>query len=134
MENGSDMDPSAHSLHRNRGGGYRPLRVLVAEMSSRGATWRGAYHPRYDQLRRSRKGQRNRRMSDKAMGGQLADMPFEKFRYYVERCKGKASHKSYGAAYQAKLRDEEKYGVEQHIYECPICGKWHLTTHPWEKE
>jgi len=103
-------------------------------MSKRGATWKGKYNPRFDQKIRSRRNQRNRKIDDKLSGGQLADFPKRKLEHLVACCKKKVAHKSYGAAMAAKLASDEEYGVENFVYECPICGKWHLTTHPWEKE
>ena len=102
-------------------------------MSSRGATWKGRYSPRHDQKIRSRKGQRHRKVEDRRDRGKMVDFPFEKLEYYVRRCREKVAHKSYGAAMAAKIADDEKFGVEHSVYECPICGKWHLTTHPWDK-
>ena len=52
-------------------------------MSSRGATWRGFHHQRFDQKIRSRKNQRNRLKSDKMHAGEVVDFPrwrFEKMR------------------------------------------------------
>ena len=103
-------------------------------MSSRGATWRGRHERTMRQKVRSRDGQRNRRLSDKGREGTLADFPAERLEHMVRKCRAKVPHKSKGAAWQAKLAaDAEHPGTESFIYECPICGKWHLTTHPWMK-
>ena len=101
-------------------------------MSSRGATWRGRHEQRFDQKIRSRAGQRNRHF-DKYKRGEMVDFPAGKLEYLVRKCREKVAHKSYGAAYQAKLRSEEEHGKEFFIYECPLCGRFHLTTHPWKK-
>lgn len=101
-------------------------------MSKRGATHRGRYRPRVDQRARSRRGQRNRKLD--RFDGQLSTFPLERLRHMVEICRSKKAHPTYGAAHYAKERAEADLGMEFHIYECPICGKWHLTTHPWMKE
>lgn len=101
-------------------------------MSKRGATHRGRYRPRLDQRIRTRRGQRNRRYDPR--DGQLADFPLERLQHMVSVCRQKKAHATMGAAHYAKLRAEEDLGCEFYIYECPICGKWHLTTHPWMKE
>ena len=101
-------------------------------MSKRGATHRGPYRPRFDQVIRSRRGQRNRRHDPRT--GELADFPADRLKAMVAKCRSKRAHPSYGAAYQAKRCAERDLGKDFHIYECPICGKWHLTTHPWTKE
>ena len=103
-------------------------------MSSRGATWRGRHEQRFDQKIRSRKNQRNRRIEDRERRGQLVDFPFEKLEYFVKRCREKQAHRTLGAAYRAKKVQDEMYGVEHFVYECPICSFFHLTTHPWDKD
>ena len=59
------------------------------------------------------------------------DFPAEKFKHFVEKCRSKVPYGSYQNAISAKKVLEQRYGVEYSPYECPICGKWHLTTHPW---
>ena len=88
------------------------------------------YRPSKKDRVKSRSGQRNRRRDQKPK--QLYSMDSHRFEGFVKACQSKVPHKSRGAAYQAKLDSEAKYGGEFHIYECPICGKWHLTTHQWE--
>ena len=94
-------------------------------MSKRGATHKGPYRRK---SKRPPGKQRNRKM-DKVPDG-LYTMPTERFEAIVKSCKGKVPHATYGAAYAAKVASEGEYGCEFSIYECPICGKWHLTTHP----
>lgn len=100
-------------------------------MSSRGATWRGRHEQRYDQKIRSRRGQRNRKMEQRT--SELVDFPAEKLQAMVRTCRSKIAHASLGAAYAAKRASERDFGKRFYVYECPICGKWHLTTHPWSK-
>lgn len=101
-------------------------------MSGRGATHRGRYRPRLDQIARSRAGQRNRRKD--RWDGKLCDVSLDRLQDMVRKCRAKTPHATKGAAWQAKLAAEREFGVPTSIYECPICGKWHLTTHPWRKE
>ena len=100
-------------------------------MSGRGATHRGKHVQRFDQKMRSRKGQRNRRR-DK-WDGQLSSFPSARLRHMVDKCRSKVAHDSYGAAWAAKTASERDFGKEFFVYECPICGKWHLTTTQWMK-
>ena len=101
-------------------------------MSSRGATWRKPHYQTMRQKVNSRKNQRNRRMDDAvARSLPVGGMSYGELRHHVEKCRQKIAHKSAGAAYQAKVSADEEYGVEHFVYECPICGKFHLTTHPW---
>ena len=102
-------------------------------MSKRGATWRGRHYRRFDQKIRSRKGQRNRHYSDRMSDGELVDFPPELLAHHVRKCRSKVAHATLGAAHKAKVECEREHGCEFYVYECPICGKWHLTTHPWER-
>lgn len=102
-------------------------------MSSRGATWRGKHHQTVARKYKTRKGQRNRLFDDAVQSRiGVGSMSYDEFRYHVDMCRSKVAHKSWGAAHQAKMASEEEYGKEMFEYECPICGKWHLTSHPWE--
>lgn len=87
---------------------------------------------RLDQRLRSRKGQRDRR-KDK-WDGKLADFPMEKLRFMVGQCRQKRAYATYAEVLAAKKRCQAKFGKEMYWYECPICGKFHLTSHPWDKE
>ena len=101
-------------------------------MSSRGATWRTPHRQTKKQKVNSRKNQRNRKMDDAmARTLEVGGMTYEELQHHVAKCKSKVAHKSAGAAYQAKLDAEAKFGKEYHVYECNICGHFHLTTHPW---
>ena len=102
-------------------------------MSSRGATWRGRHMQRRDQRLRAkeRRGQRNRR-ADRPQKG-LFDYPEALFKRAVGNCRSKVAYRRYADAARAKRENEGKFGKRFYIYECPICGKWHLTTHPWGK-
>lgn len=51
--------------------------------------------------------------------------------YQVSRCRGKVAHKDKKSAWAACRGHEKEFGVKAYPYECPICGKWHVTTHPW---
>ena len=106
---------------------------VIAHMSKRGATWRKPHWQTKKQKVNSHKNQRNRKMDD-AMAKMIpvGGMSYDELKYHVGKCRSKVAHKSRGAAYRAKLQAEEEYGVRQYIYECQICGKFHLTTHPWE--
>ena len=98
-------------------------------MSKRGATHRGGYFSKKHHIAKSRKGQRNRRKDDKT-DGRLADVPSWLVAKMVRTCRSKVAYKSQGSAYAAKVACENRHGGDYSIYECPICGKWHLTTHP----
>lgn len=101
-------------------------------MSKRGATHKGPRFRKYPPPPRNMRGQRNRKYDDVDTG--LVDFPAEKLAKMVENCRRKASHKTYAHALAAKRESERTYGKEFHIFECPLCGKFHLTTHPWKKE
>lgn len=103
-------------------------------MSSKGRTWTNEHRQTPHQKFNSRRKQRNRHMDD-LMARQLGvgGMSYEELQHHVRKCKSKCPHKSAGAAYRAKLQAERDYGVEHFVYECPICGKFHTTTHPWPK-
>ena len=102
-------------------------------MSRPGATWRKPHWQTTKQRVNSHKNQRNRKMDDRmATMLPVGGMGYDELKHHVAKCRSKVSHKSRGAAYRAKLQAEEEHGVRQYIYECPICGKFHLTTHPWE--
>jgi len=89
-------------------------------MSSRGATWRGFHHQRFDQRIRSRKNQRNRLKSDKMHAGEVVDFPRWRFEKMRADCKRKVAHKTYGAAMAAKINTERECGKELWVYECPF--------------
>lgn len=50
-----------------------------------------------------------------------------KWRVQKEACKGKKAYDKRGAL-TMKNFIREREGIEQEIYPCPICHKWHLTT------
>lgn len=109
-------------------------------MNSRGATWRASNR---DKHRKKRKGNlpepNRRRKTDDAVGADLdlglVDMSYDELQYHVRQCRKKKAHPSYGGAYKAKQVSEERNpGVVFEIYRCPICGKFHLTTHPWKNK
>ena len=95
-----------------------------------GKTWymRGKKAPKGNSRRL---GQRNRKRDDSP--GELADFPSGKLQFMVCQCRQKVEYLSYDDALEAKKRLEVKFAVEYSPYECPLCGKWHLTTHPWSK-
>lgn len=101
-------------------------------MSRRGATHRGKYNPTFERKIRSKKGQRNRRMDDfVASQLEVGGMSYEELQHHVEKCRSKVAHKTRGAAHQAKISAEERFGTEFKVYSCPICGHFHITSHPW---
>lgn len=104
-------------------------------MSSKGATHKGKHHQTFSQKHNSHKHQRNRLMDDKyAAQVEVGGMTYEELQHHVRKCRSKVAHKSKGAAWQAKLSAEKKYGVEFQVYCCDICGRFHITSHPWDKD
>lgn len=101
-------------------------------MSRRGATHKGPWRRKHPERPRNMRGQRNRKYDDTDTS--LVDFPAERLAQMVRRCRAKAAHKTYENALVAKRECEQAYGKEFHIYECPLCGRYHLTTNPWKKE
>lgn len=52
--------------------------------------------------------------------------------YHKGKCDGKVAYGTVKEADAAKRRYDKMFDESSTVYECPICGKWHLTTHPWE--
>lgn len=44
-------------------------------------------------------------------------------------CWRKLSYPTEMGALKASMMVRERYGSVQYPYECPLCGKWHLTSH-----
>ena len=60
-----------------------------------------------------------------------AYVDFDYQEFYLNSCRKKAAHATYKAAAIAKSKSEEKYNKKLEIYQCPICGKFHLTSKGW---
>jgi len=97
-------------------------------MSKRGATHKGPYGKHHKRMGKWPAGQRNRKRDRD--DGKLADVPLWLVQKMARTCRSKVAHATYGAAYAAKRASEKEFGKEFSIYECPICGKYHLTTNP----
>ena len=46
-------------------------------------------------------------------------------------CARKRVYESEAQAILAKYKYDNEHDVVNSVYRCPICHKWHLTTHPW---
>ena len=64
----------------------------------------------------------------------LPPMSPHDYAYHVRRCRYKTGYPSEAAAYAAARVFRRKYGSRYSVYHCQICGKYHLTTHPWRKD
>lgn len=77
-------------------------------------------------------GQRNRKR-DK-WDGQLADFPSWLLFKMRRTCERKVSYSTWSDAQSARKRNEREFGKSFYAYECPLCGRWHLTTHPRSRD
>lgn len=99
-------------------------------------------HRSVNKQRRSAAKRRNRVRHDSRRRRNEAAKAAEAFRSKIgERfgsiahgmCLRKVRYNSFHQAWVNSKRLEEKYGVPQHIYKCPLgCGGYHLTTHPMD--
>ena len=96
-------------------------------VSKRGATHRGP-KPK-NRIPANMRGNRNRHLDVGTK--ELVDFSLDKLEHMVRVCRNKVAYKNYADVTAKRLSILEKRGCDLSVYECPICGKWHLTSHPW---
>ena len=62
----------------------------------------------------------------------LVGLKFGELKHHARRCRDKVDYLGEVEAEAAARECSEKFGCEFYTYVCPWCGRWHLTTHPWE--
>lgn len=73
-------------------------------------------------------------VSERNVRGLSVSMTSEQCRYHVSRCREKSDYDSQEEAYRGARWTMENHGVRVFPYECPFCGKWHLTKNPWDDD
>lgn len=63
----------------------------------------------------------------------LVGMGANELRHHSRRCRDKQVYESEKLALEAASECGEKFGCDFYCYQCPWCGRFHLTTHPWKR-